>query len=410
MQQELEKLCFLTGSAEMIENAMKTPALETWSERTVEFFSEFSRNLMADKRAKGFEDIMSYAFWIRKASLIQIKEHYYSDVEGKLGRGVAFHIAPSNVPINFAVSLTSALLAGNINIVRVSNKDYEQVEIITDALKKTFADGYEDMEKYIILVRYEHDDDVTKYLSSICDVRIIWGGDRTIERIRRAPIPPRAIEMTFADRHSLAVLDAEAVLAADITKLAEKFYTDTYYTDQNACSSPRIVVWMGDKEKVEKAKDSFWKEVEELTQNKYEFSPIQAIDKLEQLCMLAATESEELGAMRLGDSNRVVRVNVEKLEGDLMNHKFGGGYFFEYDAGSLEELLPIMGKQCQTLSFFGLDEKEIQEFVLNHGIRGVDRIVPVGKTMDLTFKWDGYDMIQNMSRWVYAPEYRGYAL
>ena len=195
-------------------------------------------------------------------------------------------------------------------------------------------------------------------------------------------------------------------MAADITKLAEKFYTDTYYTDQNACSSPRIVVWMGAKEKVEKAKELFWKEVEELVKGKYEFNPIQAIDKLEQLCMLAANESEELWAMRLGDSNRVVRVKVEALSSEMMKYKFGGGYFFEYDACSLEELLPIMGKQCQTLSFFGLDEKEIQEFVLNHGIRGVDRIVPVGKTMDLTFKWDGYDMIQNMSRWVYAPEYR----
>jgi len=406
MQQELEKLCFLTGSSEMIESAPQTPALKTWGERTIEFFAAFSGNLMADKRSRRFEDIMSYAFWIRKASLVQIKEHYYSDIAGKLGRGIAFHIAPSNVPINFAVSMTSSLLAGNINIVRVSNKDYEQVRIITDALKKTFADGFDDMEKYIILVRYEHNDDVTKYLSSISDVRIIWGGDQTIERIRRAPLPPRAIEMTFADRHSLAVLDAGAVLSADITKLAEGFYTDTYYTDQNACSSPRIVVWMGDEKKVAEAKEIFWKELEELTKKKYEFSPIQAIDKLEQLCLLASKGSDELEPTRLGESNRVVRVKVNTLNSDLMEYKFGGGYFFEFDADSLEDLLPIMGKQCQTLSYFGLDGKEIQEFVLNHGIRGVDRIVPVGKTMDLTFKWDGYDMIQNMSRWVYAPEYR----
>ena len=406
MQQKLDKLYFLTGQAEMIENAFQTPALETWAERTVEFFSNFSQNLMADKRSRRFEDIMSYAFWIRRASLSQIKEHYYADVEGKLGRGVAFHIAPSNVPINFAVSFTSSLLAGNINIVRVSNKDYEQVDIITGALKKTFADGFDEMEKYIILIRYEHDDDITKYLSSICDLRIIWGGDKTIERIRKAPLPPRAIEMTFADRHSLAVLNVNSVQSADITKLAEGFYTDTYYTDQNACSSPRIVVWMGDEEKVSEYKEIFWNEVEKLTKKKYDLQPIQAIDKLEQLCLLAANRSEELGAKREGESNRVVRVSVDKLDSELMNYKFGGGYFFEYVASSFDDLLPIMGKQCQTLAYFGFDAKEIKEFIIKQGIRGVDRVVPIGKTMDLTFKWDGYDMIQNMSRWVYAPEYK----
>lgn len=401
MKKNIENISFLTGNANLLENISNTPALSTWSDKTVDLLAAFSQNLLDDPRAKKFVDIISYAFWIRKASLKQIKDHYYPHVESKMGRGVAFHVAPSNVPINFAVSFTSSILAGNANIVRLSNKQFPQVNIMLDALKKAFADGRQDMEKYLILIRYEHNADITQFLSSLCDVRIIWGGNRTINMVREAPLPPRAIDMAFADRHSLAIINAEAVLEADAMKLAENFYTDTYYIDQNACSSPRIVVWFG--AKVEEAKEKFWMAVSQLAIEKYEMKPIQAVDKLEQFCCLAANKD----GIHLEDhNNRVMRIAVDTLDADLMNYKLGGGYFFEYTAESMDELIPIMNKPCQTISYFGIEPHSIQHFVITKGVRGCDRVVPVGKTMDLTFKWDGYDMIENMSRYVYCPDYK----
>ncbi len=400
MLQNIDRITFLTGNADSLNNALSVPAKRTWDERTTEFMGAFSSNLFKDSRTKRFADVAAYAFWIRNASLRQIKEHYYPHVESKMGRGVAFHISPSNVPVNFAVSFTSSLLAGNINIVRVSNKKFEQVDIITDALKKTFAEGFQDMEKYLIIVRYEHDEEITKFISSMCDVRIIWGGDETIYSVREAKLPPRAIEMAFADRHSIALMNSKAVMETDAVKLAEDFYTDTYYIDQNACSSPRLIVWFG--EFVKEAKEKFWGEVERLVKRDYDFKEIQAIDKFDQFCRFAA---ENTDVCIEHDNNLVMRIKVNKLEADIMNYKYGGGFFFEYDAGGLSEISPILNKPCQTISYFGLDGKEIQKFILEGGFRGGDRVVPVGKTMDLTFKWDGFDMIENMSRYVYCPEY-----
>ena len=397
----LDSVSFLTGSAEMVENLAAVPALPAWSDRAVSFFGAFSRNLMKDARTRAFPDISSYAFWIRSASLRQIKDHYYAHAEGKVGRGVALHFAPSNVPVNFAVSFTSSLLAGNMNIVRLSSKPFEQADIVVDCLKKTFREGYPDMERYLILLRYEHNDAVTQYLSSLCDVRIIWGGDRTIETVRSAKLPPRSIELTFADRHSAALMNADAVVEADIKKLAEGFYTDTYYMDQNACSSPRIVVWFG--KRIPEAKARFWGEVEKLVDADYAVRDIQAVDKLDSLCLLAASGAE---AHLVSRSNKVMRIEIGRLSAELMKYKLGGGYFFEYTAGGLSELVPILGKPCQTLSYYGMDAHELQRFIIDHGLRGCDRIVPVGKTMDLTFKWDGFDMIETMSRYVYCPEYR----
>lgn len=402
MRKSIDKIQFFTGNKELLLNAPNTPARASWNERTVEFMGQFSRNLLKDPKTKEFVDVISYAFWIRKASLHQIKEHYYPHIDSKMGRGVAFHIAPSNVPVNFAVSFTSSLLAGNINIVRVSNKQFEQVDLIIAALKKTFLEGFEDMEQYLIIVRYEHDEDITQLISSMCDLRIIWGGDHTIYSVRTAKIPPRAIEMTFADRHSIALLNSEAVMEVDAEKLAADFYTDTYYMDQNACSSPRIIVWFGNQ--IEKAKKKFWNAVENLVKRDYEFKEIQAIDKLDQFCQLAAVNTN---VNIENNSNLVMRINVDSLDADIMNYKFGGGYFFEYVAKELSDIAPIMNKPCQTLSYFGFDGYEIQKFIIEGGFRGGDRVVPVGKTMDLTFKWDGFDMIENMSRYVYCPDYLG---
>jgi hypothetical protein len=35
---------------------------------------------------------------------------------------------------------------------------------------------------------------------------------------------------------------------------------------------------------------------------------------------------------------------------------------------------------------------------MNFGIKGVDRIVPIGKTMDFDLIWDGYDLIERFTR------------
>lgn len=397
---ELSKIQYLTGNEEILLNIPSIPALHTWDERTIGFLGELSRNLIRDPRTKMYPDVTSYAFWIRNASLHHIKTHYYPYTEDKIGRGMAFHIAPSNVPVNFAVSFTSALLAGNISVVRISDKKFEQVAIIVDALKNTFANGYEDMEDYLLIIRYNHDDKINKFLSSICDIRIIWGGDQTINRVRNAALPPRAIEMTFADRHSIAILDSDAVMLGDVNKLARDFYTDTYYIDQNACSSPRIVIWTG--KQIETAKIKFWEALEKMVKQNYEFKEIFSIDKFDQFCRLASVNDN---VSLIGNNNLVMRIQLKKLSDDIMNYKCGGGYFFEYDTDKFEEIVPLFDKRCQTVSYYGTNGHELQKLILDHGVRGGDRIVPVGKTMDLTFKWDGFDMIESMSRYVYCPNY-----
>ncbi|MBQ8040663.1 MAG: hypothetical protein IJ274_12510 [Lachnospiraceae bacterium] len=396
MQLDANKFDFLVGNFDVLQEMSTVPVLPMFSDEAMEFLSALSRNLLNNKRAKSFVDVMSYAYWIRKASLEAAKEKHM-DYNKRLGRGVAFHIAPSNVPVNFAVSMTSSILAGNCTLIRLSQKEFEQVDIICEAMNELLENEFQKMKAYFCLFRYEHDEVVTQELSSMCDVRIIWGGDKTIATIRKASLPPRAIELAFADRHSLAVINSDEYLNCNSDEVARGFYTDTYYTDQNACSSPRIVIWTGNS--VAEAKERFWTTLENLVRKNYEMKPIQAVDKYTSFCILAMEQED---VQIVSKRNEIMRVEVKTLDSTLMEYKQGGGYFFEYTAKTLEEIIPILSKSCQTISYLGEDKEKIKQLVFDAGIRGVDRIVPVGQTMGLEFVWDGYKMIEAMSRIVYV--------
>jgi len=77
----------------------------------------------------------------------------------------------------------------------------------------------------------------TSTISGSCDVRVIWGGDVTVKRIRSVAIPVHATELVFADRFSMAAIGTEAyrgLSAQGRDRLAELFFTDAYWFDQLA--------------------------------------------------------------------------------------------------------------------------------------------------------------------------------
>jgi hypothetical protein len=133
MQINSNELEFLVGNYEILGKMSTIPALPTFSEKAVGFLSALSSEILKDRRSRNNADVMSYAYWIRKAALEYAKEKH-TDYQSRIGRGVAFHIAPSNVPVNFAVSMTSSILAGNATLIRVSTKRFEQVDIICGAI------------------------------------------------------------------------------------------------------------------------------------------------------------------------------------------------------------------------------------------------------------------------------------
>ena len=392
----LNRVTYLTGSPEIAAQLPSVPAKRPFDDSIIEFLNDVSKELMGNRSAKDYSDIVTFGFWIRKGSVKKLQARFEDgDSFLRLGKGVAFHVAPSNVPVNFAYSLVAGLLMGNANVVRVPSKDFPQVAILADAFNK-ILEHQPDMKPYVLCVRYGRDKDINDLFSSIADVRVVWGGNQTIAELRKSPLPPRSGEITFADRYSLAVIDSESYLKTENkARVAEDFYNDTFFSDQNACTSPRVVVWPGSK--IDEAKEVFWKTEHDLAEKKYTFQSIQGVNKLTKAYLLAAAEPGV--KIEKHDDNLIIRVSVPEVTDFLMDFRDNSGYFYEYNCEDIMELAPLCNdKRCQTIAYIG--DKNIVRPLIEAGMKGIDRVVPMGKTMDFDLIWDGYNLPALLSRTV----------
>ena len=150
---------------------------------------------------------------------------------------------------------------GNSNIVRLPSNQFKQINIIVDAFNRLCKKkGYKDFLYRNLLVRYQHDSEANKIFSLICDVRIIWGGDETINKIRKFQIKPYANDITFSDRYSICIINSDKFInEKNHDSIISKFYNDTYLFDQNACTSPHLIIWTGSDFNIRSAKTIFWK-------------------------------------------------------------------------------------------------------------------------------------------------------
>jgi hypothetical protein len=374
-------------------------ALAPFSDSVLDYLNDLSRLLFKDSRAKNYPDVSTFAFYCRKANLLHLQKTFTNDDEIRLGRGMVFHIAPSNVPVNFAYSLIAGLLSGNSNVVRVPSKKFEQIQIVIDAINVlSELDRHRDVSDRIILIRYDNQEDsITRQLSSICAVRVIWGGDQTIRNIRKHDLSPRSFDLTFSDRYSICVIQADSIVNAENTDaLISGFYNDTYLFDQNACTSPHLVVWLGSDKNVAIAQDVFWSGLLALVRKKYSLQTVQSVDKISTFYSQAVEMSDVSLVTR--EDNLLWRVKLNTLENCVEDHRCNSGYFSEYHASSLGELVSIINPKYQTLAYYGVPKGSLLDFMTLDCPRGIDRLVPIGKTTDFSLNWDGYDLIRSLSR------------
>jgi F0F1-type ATP synthase membrane subunit a len=391
-----EKINFLCGGSD---SRMIHAPLKPFQEVTVDFLNELSKELLKDSQARQFPDVVTFAYWCRKSNVLRLKTEY-SCQEIRLGLGTAFHISPSNVPINFAFSFAFSLLAGNVNVIKVPSKNFPQIEIVNEILVKLFSNPkFKIIGEMTLIIQYQHDDEVTRFFSANCDARIIWGGDDTITEIRKFPTPIRSIDVAFSDRYSFSVIDASSVLALgmdDLSKLATSFYNDNYLMDQNACSSPHLIVWLETKKSMIKARDRFWEAVYLEVSKRYVSEPISVIDKYTNMCKDSIELDDAFNYQNYG--NLIFIIGLQKLTNNVGALRGKFGYFYEYFTGDINTVAHIVDKSFQTITYFGIDKSKLNDFVMKNSLPGVDRIVPIGSALDISVYWDGYDLIRTLSR------------
>ena len=400
METVLEEVDFLIGDKFDTVDLLNQHSFDVFSDVTLSFLSDISKELLNSPFVREYPDVATFAFYCREANLKVIKTSYPDGIKLQTGRGILFHIAPGNVPVNFAYSLLAGLLTGNINIVRVPSNTFEQVNIIVNEIKKvlTFKKYKSFFSNRLFLVKYNRESNATAFFSKICDIRIIWGGDQTIDDIRKFPISPKSTEITFSDRYSIAIINADFYLKInDKSKVALDFYNDTFLFDQNACTSPQTIYWKGSIDEIKDAQDIFWKNLHLiLAEKKYELQPISSVDKLTMFYTQAISYGDIEIEPRM--SNLIWRIKNNSIHRDIDLYKCNSGYFNEVVISSLDEIRQVISRKYQTIGYLGFPKDELQIWIKNNKLLGVDRVVPLGRTMDFSLIWDGYDLVNILSR------------
>ena len=203
--------------------------------------------------------------------------------------------------------------------------------------------------------------------------------------------------MSFSDRYSISIVNSDKVeklKQEDIKNLANKFYNDCYLMDQQGCSSPQAIFWIGKKNN--QIKNVFWKHLSKIIDSKYD-SDLSIVNQ--KITSLSRVAIESDINFNLEYKNfKLIKLKVKSSSKNIESLKCHFGTFAEIEIRSLNELKNTITKKFQTITYFGIDTKKIEKFILDNNISGIDRLVPVGRAFDIGPIWDGYDIIYSLSR------------
>lgn len=390
---------------EQIATELASPqrAWEVLDSRAVEFCRQLSAALLKSDEARAAPALMALGFWFRDGGLRNIEPFLQLHSGVRMGRGLALHITPANVDTVFMYSCLISLLMGNVTIVRLSERLGEEGRVLFErfVFPTLRREGFEEVARRLILFTCPRDHGILAELSANCQLRVVWGGDETIRAIRAIALNPRAAEICFADRFSHALLSAQYVnaLAADaLDKLAAAFLSDVRLFGQQACSSPRVVFWLGEPQQVEQAQARFWNAYEGAAVRVLDFDPAERMARLVDLSTLAA---QGLVDEVLGRSQHYpYRGELNRLDHTVRQMHGGRGLLLEIAAPDINAVAGLLCENDQTLAVAGIDRDAVITLVENAPNGAVQRVVGIGHALDFYPIWDGQNLPELMSRTV----------
>lgn len=364
-----------------------------FDEELIAFCVSLSENL---QEIKGDPALAALAFWLRKGNLLQMKSTWDSTQSPntlRVPRGLVFHIPPSNVDTMFVYSWILSLLMGNANAVRLPTKKTTTSDTLFECVKNTLK-HYPELDQSNRFISYGHDLKITEEISKQSDVRVIWGGDQTVNTIRSIPLKPSAKELVFCDRSSFSVIDGNvycSVSKEEKATLAKQFFNDTFWFDQAACSSPRTLYWLH-----QSCEEFYTYLSDEIKERAFEVPLGGFLDKLT-FTMNLILESPIQKITTYHNELTVIHTTTPPKE------HCGRGLLYHVELSSLNDLIPFIDQKDQTMTYYGIKADEVARFVQQLNGRGVDRAVPIGQALQFTPIWDGYHLLEELTRLIKVP-------
>ncbi len=383
----------LVGSKEI-----STSPLKPFDLSVINFLNEISKSIYADKKKNYNSEIKTFGFFCRKKNIERLKKIHLIENNNsvKMGLGLAFHVTPSNIPTNFAYSLVFGLLTGNSNVVKLPSQSFVEIDQICMIIKKVLR-KFTKLKRYITIVRTKNNENFSIKLSMISDLRIIWGGNETVNSLKKISTNERCRDIYFPNRNSLCVINTDVLSKKndkEIINVCRNFYNDTFLVDQNACSSPHLIYWVGKKNK--KVVNVFWKTLEQIVLEKgYKSFFSGSYFKYNRLCN-DIINSKNLENFQ--EYSNFYCINLKKNNFDLDQLVSKLGYFYQVEVDNLYDIFKNINTFTQTITYFGFKKDEIKNEFYKLNLKGVDRIVPIGQALSIELDWDGYELFSSMTR------------
>ena len=377
------------------------PAATPFSMDRIEAIAAFSDRLMKAPAFRKDPACIAAAFWMRRANLQHFLANHEARREAKpdllwVPVGRVFHLAPSNVDTLFLYSWVIAFLCGNTNVVRLSRKMPASVQALLTALNECGVE-HPVLATQNRFLTYEHDEAVSAVFSQWCSHRIVWGGNATVDAMRRVPLNPHASERSFASKFSSAIINSSNYLALNTREreqVASGFFNDFFSFDQAACSTPQVLFWVGTPEQGRAASKIFLDCLQDQAERKdYGVDPAQATHRINHAFDLAIRVDTRV------DLSHPALVAIEVMNlCDLDKDICGGGFLRSFTVSEPENILPFLDQRDQTLTHFGFDETEVRAMGRLLATKGIDRLVPVGEALNFEPIWDGFDLVDDCLR------------
>lgn len=145
-----------------------------------------------------------------------------------------------------------------------------------------------------------------------------------------------------------------------------------------------------------KARARFWNAVYDIAAKKYNLQDAVCVDKYAKMCK-DTIDFDTIKETQYKD-NLLYRSELEELTTDIEHIRGKGGYFYEYGMVNIEEFFKLVNEKYQTVTYFDINAEDLRQKIIQSNLSGIDRIVPIGKAMDIGVIWDGHNIINELSR------------
>lgn len=383
-------------------------SLKPFDERVIDFFDAYSKRIFSNKEIQRMPEIAALAFWLRKSNLLQLKKENERLFDtsffhlSPLGR--VFHICPANVDTMFIYSLAVSVLMGNKNLLRLSSRmDAPHVTALFTLLNESI-EANQLFASYINIISYDHSDDVSNYISARSSARVIWGGDKTIGTFKKFTVSPRTKDIVFADRVSMLCINCKTYLGLSEEEnkaFCHNFFNDGYTFDQMGCSSPQTIYFLGNDDDYKSCVKKMQESLPVYLREKYATDMFSLASlKLNRI----ADDSIDGTIVKATGDNYITLVQLDNEVDESGLHGCGGGYFYSKRITHINELSRLKKAKVQTVSYFGLSEKEKQSLLGLANGEGIDRIVPLGTALNFHYIWDGYNLFDELSKKIFYKQ------